>query len=49
MLGEIPEELRGVYDVVQLRLFQVVVRDGDAMPLLRNAMRMLSKWMIFLT
>ena len=41
-LGEIPEELIGVYDVVQLRLFQVVVKDNDPGPLLRNVVSMLS-------
>ena len=41
-LGEIPEHLLGVYDIVQLRLFQVVVRDNDPGPLLRNVLKMLS-------
>ena len=41
-LGEIPEHLAGMYDVVQLRLFQVVVKDNDPGPLLRNMLRMLS-------
>lgn len=41
-LGEMPEHLFGVYDVVQLRLFQVVVRDNDPGPLLRNVLKMLS-------
>ena len=46
-LGEIPEELRAVYDVVQLRLFQVVVRDGDPGGLLRNVISMLSAFAFF--
>ena len=41
-LGEIPEHLVGVYDIVQLRLFQVVVKDDDPGPLLRNMLKMLS-------
>ena len=41
-LSEIPEHLVGMYDIVQLRLFQVVVRDNDPGPLLRNVLRMLS-------
>ena len=41
-LGKIPQELIGIYDVVQLRLFQVVVKDGDPGPLLRNVISMLS-------
>lgn len=41
-LDEIPERLVGVYDVVQLRLFQVVVKDNDPGPLLRNVVKMLS-------
>ena len=43
-LGEIPEHLVGVYDIVHLRLFQVVVKDNDPGPLLRNMLRMLSGW-----
>ena len=41
-LGEIPEYLVGIYDIVHLRLFQVVVKDNDPGPLLRNMLRMLS-------
>lgn len=41
-LGAIPEPLVGAYDIVQLRLFQVVVRDNDPGPLLRNMLTMLS-------
>ena len=41
-LGEIPEHLIGMYDIVQLRLFQVVVKDNDPGPLLRNMLKMLS-------
>ena len=41
-LGDVPKELVGVYDVVQLRLFQVVVKDGDPGLLLRNVVSMLS-------
>ena len=41
-LGEIPEHLIGVYDIVQLRLFQVVVKDDDPGPLLRNVLKLLS-------
>lgn len=42
-LGEIPEHLFGIYDIVHLRLFQVVVKDNDPGPLLRNMLRMLSE------
>ena len=41
-LGEIPEHLVGMYDILQLRLFQVVVKDSDPGPLLRNMLKMLS-------
>lgn len=41
-LGEIPEHLVDVYDIVHLRLFQVVVKDNNPGPLLRNMLRMLS-------
>ena len=43
-LGVIPENLVGIYDIVHLRLFQVVVKDNDPGPLLRNMLRMLSGW-----
>ena len=42
-LGEIPSHLVGIYDIVQLRLFQVVVKDNDPSPLLRNMLKMLSE------
>ena len=42
VLGEIPEHLVSIYDIVHLRLFQVVVKDNDPGPLLRNVLRMLS-------
>ena len=42
-LGEIPSHLVGIYDIVQLRLFQVVVKDNDPGPLLRNMLKMLSE------
>lgn len=41
-LGEIPNHLNGIYDIIQLRLFHTVVRDNDPVPLLRNVMKMLS-------
>lgn len=47
-LGEIPEHLVGVYDIVHLRLFQVVVKDNDPGPLLRNMLRLLSACSDFL-
>lgn len=40
--GEIPAHLEGLYDVIQLKLFQVVVKNNDPGPLLRNVMKMLS-------
>ena len=42
ILSEIPQHLVGVYDIVQLRLFQVVVRDNDPVPLLKNSLKLLS-------
>ncbi|KAL2047855.1 hypothetical protein ABVK25_011264 [Lepraria finkii] len=41
IFGGIPQHLVGVYDVIQLRLFQVVVRDNDPVPLLKNVLKML--------
>lgn len=48
-LGEIPAELAGAYDVVQVRLFQVVVRDNDPGPLLRNVVGMLSEFFLLVS
>lgn len=45
ILGEVPEHLVGVYDVIQLRLFQVVVKDNDPVPLLQNVLKMLSAFL----
>ena len=42
-LGEMPEHLVGIYDIVHLRLFQVVVKDNDPGLLLRNMLKMLSE------
>ena len=41
-LGDIPAHLVGNYDIVHLRLFQVVVKNNDPGPLLRNMLKMLS-------
>ena len=45
ILGKVPEHLVGVYDVIQLRLFQVVVKDNDPVPLLQNVLKMLSAFL----
>ncbi|PWY84799.1 S-adenosyl-L-methionine-dependent methyltransferase [Aspergillus heteromorphus CBS 117.55] len=37
----LPAELEGVYDVVHLRLFFVVIRNDDPVPVFRNLLRML--------
>ncbi|PYH83551.1 S-adenosyl-L-methionine-dependent methyltransferase [Aspergillus uvarum CBS 121591] len=37
----LPTELEGIYDVVHLRLFFVVIRNDDPGPVLRNMLRML--------
>lgn len=39
---DLPAELRGVYDIVHVRFFLCVIRDGDPRPLLRNLLMMLS-------
>lgn len=39
----LPAELEGIYDVVHLRLFFVVIRNNDPAPVLKNLLRMLSK------
>ena len=38
----IPEELKGKYDIVNVRLFLTVVRKDDPLPILQNLMDMLS-------
>lgn len=38
----IPEELKGKYDIVNVRLFLTVVRNDDPLPILQNLMDMLS-------
>ena len=45
--GEISKDLEAKYDLIQLRLFQVVVKNNDPGPLLRNVMKMLSKLIPF--
>ena len=44
ILKPIPEELKGKYDLVHVRLFLAVVQDDDPTPILRNLMDMLSQW-----
>lgn len=39
----IPEEFKGQYDIVHVRLFLTVVRNDDPLPILNNLMDMLSK------
>ena len=39
----LPEDLIAKYDVVHLRLFLLVVQNDDPGPLIRNAVKMLSK------
>ena len=43
VLKPIPEELKGKYDLVHVRLFLAVVQDDDPTPILRNLMDMLSQ------
>ena len=39
---EVPEELKGKYDIVHVRLFLTVVKKNDPLPILKNLMDMLS-------
>lgn len=41
---DVPEHLIGRYDIVHIRTFAVIVRNNDPGPLLRNLIKMLSKW-----
>ena len=42
VLGDLPENLQGVYDIVHLRLFMSAIKDDDPVPLIQNVMAMLS-------
>ncbi len=37
------EEIKGKYDIVNVRLLVAVVKENDPMPILENLMEMLSK------
>ena len=45
---EIPEELKGKYDIVHVRLFLTVVKNDDPLPILKNLMDMLSAYSLFI-
>ena len=40
---DLPDELKGKYDLVHIRLFLTVVRNDNPLPILQRAMDMLSK------
>lgn len=42
----IPDELRGVYDLVHVRLLVAVLRDGDLIPVVENLFAMLSLYCV---
>ena len=46
ILSDIPENLVGRFDVVHIRTFCIVVKNGDPVPLLRNLLKMLSEFCI---
>ena len=39
----VPEELKGKYDIVHVRLFLTVVKNDNPLPILENLMEMLSQ------
>lgn len=41
--ADLPEDLRGVYDIVNMRLFIAAIKGTDLLPVLINIMTMLSK------
>ena len=43
IFADIPEDLVGKYDIVHVRAFALVVRDGDPGPILENLIKMLSR------
>lgn len=45
--GEFPKDMEGAYDVVNVAIVRVAVRDNDPGPILRNLVRMLSKFPAF--
>lgn len=42
IISSIPDELFHIYDIVRVRLFLSVIRDGDQRPVLNNILTMLS-------
>lgn len=44
--GDLPNELVGKYDIVHVRLFLLIVRNNDPMPLLKKFVQMLSAYIL---
>lgn len=40
---EVPADLVGQFDVVQIRLFIFVIKDNDPLPILRNIIKLISE------
>ena len=49
VLGEIPQNLRGKYDIVNIRYFACVVKENNVDLVIRNALDMLSMYVILST
>lgn len=43
LFGEVPEELVGKYDLVHLALIGVVIKDDNAVPVIKNLCKLLSE------
>lgn len=43
IFSDVPEEFVGKYDIVNVRLFLIVVRNDDPRPILKNLISMLSR------
>lgn len=39
---EPPPELVGYFDIVQIRMFMLVIKDNDPLPVLKNVLKLLS-------
>jgi SAM-dependent methyltransferase len=42
MLGDVPDDMVGIYDIVHVRLVMLVIKDNDPVPLIKNLCKLLS-------
>jgi hypothetical protein len=44
MLGDVPDDMVGIYDIVHVRLVMLVIKDNDPLPLIKNLCKLLSEY-----